>query len=170
MIGLYRDPNGTTLFKGHAIICSSVGHGSLSQDNPLRGNHVQEIDALRRRIRELESCLNQTHSHDSQTKSSHERSLQMESFNQCFTQQEGLRRGVQFTEGVCFTGDDPMSDGTELPTVMTPCGQRETVFADPDSCLGEGAECNGAAGEKETSKDSIDDSVYQNRYRLHRTI
>ena len=160
MIGLYQDPNGTTLFKGRTLMFSSAGHGFNSQGNPLRGNHVQEIDTLRKRVKELESLLNQTNSH-SQTELSRDRSLQMESVSQCFMQQEGRGRRVRFTEDMCFTGEDPTNDDAE-PTVMSPCGEKETVFAVPDNCLGEGTECNGAAGDKEISRDSNDDTVYQN--------
>ena len=144
MIGLYRDPNGTTLFKGRTIMSSSTG--SFSQGNPLRGNHVQEIATLRKRVRELESLLNRPHNSHSPTEPSREREFQVASVNQCFMQQEGRGRRVGFTEDVCFTREDPTNDGVE-PTVTTPCGERERVCADPDGCLGEGAECNGAARE-----------------------
>ena len=109
---------------------------------------MQEIDNLRRRVRELESLLNQPHSSHNSNMLSHERDFQVASVNPVFMQQEEEGRRVGFTEDVCFTREDPTSDGAE-PTVMIPCGERETVYVDPDGCLEEGAECNGAAGEME---------------------
>ena len=152
MVRLYRDPNGTALFRGRTIVSSSAG--SISQGNPLRADHVQQIETLRKRVRELESMLNQPNSHDP-TESSRERELQVESVNRCFMQQEGGGRRVGFTEDVCFTGEElSSSDHCVEPTQMTPCGEgaRETVCA--NSCLGEGDECNRAARETEIAGDS----------------
>ena len=109
---------------------------------------MQEIDNLRRRVRELESLLNQPHSSHNPTESSHEREFQVASINPCFMQEEEGGRRVGFTEDVCFTREGPTSDGAQ-PTVMIPCGERETVYVDPDGCLGKGAECSGAAEEME---------------------
>ena len=52
MIGLYRDPHGKTLFKGHTIRSSSK----------LWNPHMVQIENLRRRVRELESLINQLQS------------------------------------------------------------------------------------------------------------
>ena len=68
MIGLYRDPHGKTLFKGHTIRSSSK----------LWNPHMVQIENLRRRVRELESLINQLQS-STVTESSREKETQMES-------------------------------------------------------------------------------------------
>ena len=89
---------------------------------------MQEVGILRRRVKELESLLNQTH-HSSPT--GHQNELQVESVvsDQCLMQQQGgpeANREVRFTEKVCFTGKDPIGADVE-PSEMTSCGETETV-------------------------------------------
>ena len=154
MVELYRDPNGASLFRGHTVISSSAG--SLFHGNPLRATHKQEIETLRRRIRELECLLNQPNSHDT-TGSSHERECQVESVNQCFTQQGGGGRRVRFAEDLCFTGTAELSysDGHAAePTVTTPCEEGAGEIVCANSYLGEGAECIGKTRETEVTRDN----------------
>ena len=77
---------------------------------------MKEVGILCRRVKELESLLNQTH-HSSPT--GHQNELQVESVvnDQCWMQQQGgpeANREVRFTEEVCFTGEDPTSADVEF--------------------------------------------------------
>ena len=128
MIRLYRDPTGASLSKGRSVMFT----GTLSFENPLGGNLMQEVGILRRRVKELESLLNQTH-HSSPT--GHQNELQVDSVarvvsDQCLMQQQGGPKAngeSQFTKEVCFIGKDPTSADVE-PSEMTSCGERETVY------------------------------------------
>ena len=114
MIGLHRDPRGKTLFRGRTFISSSTE--SLSQGNSLRENYMQQIETLRRRVRELESLLNQP---CNSTQSPRE-------INPCCMQQEG---GGRSTESARFTGEEPANDDMG-PTEMAPPGECQEIGAD----------------------------------------
>ena len=99
MIGLYRDPHGKTLFKGHTIASSSNDSPSASQGTSLRNHHMEQIENLRKRIRELESFINQPQ--QTSTESSHEKEPQAES---CFMHQDKDTSG-ELSERECSPGD-----------------------------------------------------------------
>ena len=122
MIALHRDPRGTTLFKGHIIVSSSE---DLSKEN-----HMQEIEILRKRIRELETLFNQP---DHQTKSQHE----VESINPCY-QQEGDKR-----VSVHLVGKEPINDDVASTETIPPGGE---ICADGQD---KGDECS------ETTKEEL---------------
>ena len=116
MIALRRDPHGSTLFRGRIIVSSSGG--VLARGDQSKENHIQEIETLRGRVRELESLLNQPQPWNGQTESPREREFQVESVNPSYMQQEVDRR-IRFTEDVCLTEEEPTNDEV-VPTVMSP--------------------------------------------------
>ena len=134
MIGLHRDPRGKTLFRGRTIVLSSTD--SVSQENSSKENYVQQIETLRRRVRELESLLNQP---CNSAQSLHEREFQLESVNPCCIQQEGGGGSVGSTESACFTGEELANDDMEHAEMASP-GECREICA--DSGLEEETKCN----------------------------
>ena len=146
MIGLHRDPRGKTLFKGHAIKSSSTN--SLSQGNSLRSHYLDQIENLRRRVRELESRTNQPHS---STESSRERDFPVESTNPCFMRQERIKRDYDhdISEGESFPGKEPAIDD-----VVSERAPPRDVQCCAEGCIEQGAETSGASTKIELSIDN----------------
>ena len=129
MILLHRDPRGKSLFTGHTITSSSTD--SLSQGNSLQSHYAEQIENLRRRIRELESLnINQP---CSSTESSREKEIVVESTNPCFMRQlEGGRKDNDHELGECEcfplkqeptqNGDEKSKEGP-LPEMDANIGQ-----------------------------------------------
>ena len=129
MIVLCRDPQGKSLFKGHTITSSSTD--SLSQGNTLQSHYAEQIENLRRRIRELESLkINQP---CSSTESSREKEIVVESTNPCLMRQlESGRKDNDHEPGECEcfplrqeptqNGDDKPKEG-HLPEMDANIGQ-----------------------------------------------
>ena len=114
MIGLYRDPHGKTLFKGHTIGSSSNGSPSASHGTSLRNHHLEQIENLRRRIRELESFINQPQ--QTSTESSREKELQVES---CFTHQD-KDTSDKLSERDCSPGEKLITNDDDVESIEKP--------------------------------------------------
>ena len=119
MISLHRDPHGKTILSKRTFTSEP-----LSQVNSSRKNYVQQIEILRKRVRELESHLNQP---CNSTQSPREREFQLKSINPCCMQQERGSRSAEYTQdSACYTGDKPPSDDVE-PTEMAPPGECQEI-------------------------------------------
>ena len=153
MIGLHRDPRGTTLFRGHAIRSSSTG--SPSQAKSLRKYYVQQIENLRRRVRELESLTNQP---CTTTESSRETELRVESVNPLYMDKEGGTRD----DREHLPGEEPVNDDMESADRAS-ASPREGQSCAGD-CLEQGTESNGTVTEREMSRDKnvISDISHEN--------
>ena len=147
MIGLHRDPRGTTLFKGHAIKSSSTDFPS--QGNSLRKCYMKQIENLRRRVKELESLINQS---GSTTESSRDTKVRVDSVNPCYMDEVG-DRGDELTQCEHSSEEEPVIDDVEsTERVSAPPREGQSCTG---GCLEQGAESNEAATEIELSKDNV---------------